>query len=261
MLKLGSLFDGAGTFPFAGKQYGVKPVWASEIEPLPVSVTSKRFPKMKHLGDITKINGADIEPVDIITFGSPCQDLSVAGKRAGLDGERSGLFMEAVRIIKEMRGETNGEYPKIAIWENVPGAFSSNEREDFRVVLEELCKIKGGNTSIPRPPKRGGDLLGTMQDLSWQTSFQSLGESSMLNFGEYPNAVEESSLWSILEDNVPEKYSLSEKACQGVLRRADRRGKDLPILLRVALMQKCGMPVEMAMARLVPLSQETTKTE
>ena len=156
MLKLGSLFDGAGTFPFAGKQYGVKPVWASEIEPFPVSVTSKRFPKMKHLGDITKINGADIEPVDIITFGSPCQDLSVAGKRAGLDGERSGLFMEAVRIIKEMRGETNGEYPKIAIWENVPGAFSSNEREDFRVVLEELCKIKGGNTSIPRPPKRGG---------------------------------------------------------------------------------------------------------
>ena len=107
----------------------------------------------------------------------------------------------------------------------------------------------------------GGDLLGTMQDLSWQTSFQSLGESSMLNFGEYPNAVEESSLWSIFEDNVPEKYSLSEKACQGVLRRADRRGKALPILLRVALMQKCGMPVEMAMARLVPLSQETTKTE
>ena len=157
MIKLGSLFDGAGTFPFAGKQYGVKPVWASEIEPFPVSVTSKRFPKMKHLGDITKINGADIEPVDIITFGSPCQDLSVAGKRAGLDGERSGLFMEAVRIIKEMRGETNGEYPKITIWENVPGAFSSNEREDFRVVLEELCKIKGGNPSIPRPPKRGGE--------------------------------------------------------------------------------------------------------
>ena len=107
----------------------------------------------------------------------------------------------------------------------------------------------------------GGDLLGTMQDLSWETGFQSLGESSMVNFGEYPNAVEESSLWQILEDNVPEKYSLSEKACQGVLRRADRRGKDLPILLRVALMQKCGMPVGMAMVRLVPLSQETTKTE
>lgn len=157
MFKLGSLFDGAGTFPFAGKQYGVKPAWASEIEPFPVSVTEKRLPDMKHLGDITKVNGAEIEPVDIITFGSPCQDLSVAGKRAGLDGDRSGLFMEAVRIIKEMRGKTNGKYPQFAIWENVPGAFSSNEREDFRVVLEELCKIKGSNTDIPRPPKRGGE--------------------------------------------------------------------------------------------------------
>ena len=157
MLTLGSLFDGAGTFPFAAQQCGVKAVWASEIEPFPVEVTKKRFPGMKHLGDITKVNGAEIEPVDIITFGSPCQDLSVAGKRAGLDGERSGLFMEAVRIIKEMRCKTNGRYPKIAVWENVPGAFSSNKGEDFRIVLEELCKIEGGNTSVPRPPKRGGE--------------------------------------------------------------------------------------------------------
>ena len=156
MLTLGSLFDGAGTFPFAAQQCGVKALWASEIEPFPVEVTKKRFPEMKHLGDITKVDGAEIEPVDIVTFGSPCQDLSVAGKRAGLDGERSGLFMEAVRIIKEMRCETNGRYPSIAIWENVPGAFSSNKGEDFRTVLEELCKIKGGNASVPRPPKRGG---------------------------------------------------------------------------------------------------------
>ena len=156
MLTLGSLFDGAGTFPFAAQQCGVKAVWASEIESFPVEVTKKRFPEMKHLGDITKVDGAEIEPVDIVTFGSPCQDLSVAGKRAGLDGERSGLFMEAVRIIKEMRYETNGRYPKIAIWENVPGAFSSNKGEDFRTVLEELCKIKGSDTSVPRPPKRRG---------------------------------------------------------------------------------------------------------
>lgn len=100
MLTLGSLFDGAGTFPFAAQQCGVKAVWASEIESFPVEVTKKRFPEMKHLGDITKVDGAEIEPVDIVTFGSPCQDLSVAGKRAGLDGERSGLFIEAVRIIK-----------------------------------------------------------------------------------------------------------------------------------------------------------------
>lgn len=157
MLTLGSLFDGAGTFPFAAQQCGVKALWASEIEPFPVEVTKRRFPDMKHLGDICNINGGEIEPVDIITFGSPCQDLSVAGKRAGLDGDRSGLFMEAVRIIKEMRCKTNGEYPKIAIWENVPGAFSSNKAEDFRTVLEELSKIKRGNTVIPRPPKRGGE--------------------------------------------------------------------------------------------------------
>lgn len=157
MLTLGSLFDGAGTFPFAAQQCGVKAVWASEIESFPVEVTKKRFPEMRHLGDINKVNGAEIEPVDIITFGSPCQDLSVAGKRAGLDGERSGLFMEAVRIIKEMRCSTNGKYPAIAIWENVPGAFSSNKGEDFRTVLEELCKIKGSDTVIPQPPKRGGE--------------------------------------------------------------------------------------------------------
>ena len=156
MLTLGSLFDGAGTFPFAAQQCGVKAVWASEIESFPIEVTKNRFPEMKHLGDITKVDGAEIEPVDIVTFGSPCQDLSVAGKRAGLDGERSGLFMEAVRIIKEMRCKTNGRYPSIAIWENVPGAFSSNKGEDFRTVLEELCKIKGSDTLIPKPPKRGG---------------------------------------------------------------------------------------------------------
>jgi DNA (cytosine-5)-methyltransferase 1 len=156
MLTLGSLFDGAGTFPFAAQQCGVKAVWASEIESFPIEVTKKRFPEMKHLGDITKVDGAEIEPVDIVTFGSPCQDLSVAGKRAGLNGERSGLFMEAVRIIKEMRCKTNGRYPSIAIWENVPGAFSSNKGEDFRTVLEELCKIKGSDTLIPKPPKRGG---------------------------------------------------------------------------------------------------------
>lgn len=176
MITLGSLFDGAGTFTFAAQQCGVKPVWASEIEPFPIKVTKKRFPGMKHLGDITKINGADIDPVDIITFGSPCQGLSAAGKRAGLDDERSGLFMEAVRIIKEMRCKTNGRYPKIAIWENVPGAFSSNGGEDFRVVLEELCKIEGGNTSVPRPPKRGkrpawndaGIILGDRYSIAWR---------------------------------------------------------------------------------------------
>ena len=112
---------------------------------------------MIHLGDITKIHGDEIEPVDCITFGSPCQDLSIAGRRAGLAGERSGLFMEAVRIIKEMRSSTNGLCPTFAIWENVPGAFSSNNGEDFRAVLEELARIGQPNAVIPRPP-RGGQM-------------------------------------------------------------------------------------------------------
>ena len=97
---------------------------------------------MIHVGDITKLHGEDIEPVDVITFGSPCQDLSAAGQRAGLYGEKSSLFLDAVRVISEMRRATNGRYPRYAIWENVPGAFSSNAGSDFRDVLEKLAQIK-----------------------------------------------------------------------------------------------------------------------
>ena len=128
---------------------------------------------MIHLGDITKIKGDNIPPVDVITFGSPCQDLSIAGKRAGLSGERSGLFMEAVRIIKEMREATNGEYPKYAVWENVPGAFSSNKGEDFRAVLEELARIKEAGISIPEPDKskwaKAGLITGDDWSIAWRT--------------------------------------------------------------------------------------------
>ena len=119
-LTLGSLFDGIGGFPLAGIKSGIQPVWASEIEPFPVRVTQKRLPDMKHYGDVSKLSGGDLEPVDIITFGSPCQDLSIAGKRNGLDGARSGLFREAIRIITEMRCKTNGRSPRWAVWENVP---------------------------------------------------------------------------------------------------------------------------------------------
>lgn len=128
---------------------------------------------MIHLGDITKIHGDKVEPVDCITFGSPCQDLSIAGRRAGLAGERSGLFMEAVRIIKEMRSSTNGLYPTFAIWENVPGAFSSNNGEDFRAVLEELARVEQPNAVIPGPPRGGrwskaGAIAGNGWSLAWR---------------------------------------------------------------------------------------------
>lgn len=172
-IKLGSLFDGSGGFPLAADMCGIIPAWASEIEKFPVEVTTKRFPKMKHLGDVTKVKGDEIEPVDIITFGSPCQDLSVAGKQTGLSGDRSSLFYEAVRIIKEMRDKTNGIYPTFAVWENVPGAFSSNRGEDFRVVLEMLCKIKGGETvNVPRPEKGKwntyGCIMGDDYSIAWR---------------------------------------------------------------------------------------------
>ena len=150
---------------------GIMPVWKSEIEPFPIAVTEKRLPFVKHLGDINSINGAEIDPVDIITFGSPCTDLSVAGKRQGLNAERSGLFFQAIRIIKEMRGATNGKYPKFAVWENVTGASSSNGGEDFRCVLEEFCKIKDADLSVPKPEKwtKAGEIMGENFSVAYRT--------------------------------------------------------------------------------------------
>ena len=161
---------------------GIKPTWASEVEPFPIRVTTKRFPNMKHLGDISKVKGNEIETVDVITFGSPCQDLSVAGKRKGLNHSelgdeettRSGLFMEAVRIIREMKEATNGEYPTFAVWENVPGAYSSNKGEDFRIVLEELEKTACNSANIvPKPPKgkwlNAGEIVGDNYSIAWRT--------------------------------------------------------------------------------------------
>ena len=172
-LTLGSLFDGSGGFPLGGLISGIIPVWASEIEPFPIRVTTKRMPFMKHYGDISKLDGGKIEPVDIITFGSPCQDMSVAGRRDGLNGERSSLFYEAVRIVKEMRCATNGRYPRYIVWENVPGAFSSNKGEEFRCVLEAVCSVKDADPVIPQPPKgrwdSAGSILGDGYSVAWRT--------------------------------------------------------------------------------------------
>lgn len=179
-MKLISLFDGSGGFPLAASLCGIEPVYAAEVEPYPIAVTKNRFPKMKHLGDVSKVKGGEIEPVDIITFGSPCQDMSIAGKRAGLkhadmgDDEttRSGLFLEAIRIIKEMREATNGVYPRYAIWENVPGAFSSNRGEDFRTVLEEFIRVKEKDAVMPDVPKAGWPYADCYSGNGWSLAYR-----------------------------------------------------------------------------------------
>lgn len=238
---LGSLFDGSGGFPLAGVMSGAVPVWASEIEPYPIAVTRLRFPQMIHLGNVTEIDGSRIPPVDIITFGSPCQDMSIAGKRAGMKHEsrgdegttRSGLFYEAIRVIQEMWEETHGRYPTFAVWENVPGAFSSNGGEDFRCVLEELAKICETGGGIQYLDLRAEN--GNPPERSWATGSALRGGCLTLSIGVSPSAAVESTLWQILEADAPEKYYLSAKACAGILRRAERRGKTLPKMLREAL--------------------------
>lgn len=179
-ITLGSLFDGIGGFPLAALRLGITPIWASEIEPFPLRVTSLRFPEMAQLGDITRLNGADVPPVDIVTGGSPCQDLSIAGARAGLAGERSGLFLEQIRLIREMREvdqhrERPTEFvrPRFMVWENVPGTFSSAEGEDFRIVLEETVRIAAPACAVPRPPGGtwypAGAVMGDGSSLAWRT--------------------------------------------------------------------------------------------
>lgn len=154
-LTLGSLFDGSGGFPLGGLLSGITPVWASEIEPFPIRVTTKRLPFVKHYGDISQMDGGKIEPVDIITFGSPCTDMSIAGRRAGLDGQQSVLFYQAIHIIKEMRCATNGKYPRYICWENIVGAFSSNAGCDFKAVLEAVIGIVEPETEVPPAGKNG----------------------------------------------------------------------------------------------------------
>lgn len=179
-MKLMSLFDGSGGFPLAASLCGIEPVYAAEVEPYPIAVTKNRFPKMKHLGDVSKVKGGEIEPVDIITFGSPCQDMSIAGKRAGLkhadigdeETTRSGLFLEAIRIIKEMRVKTNGIYPRFAVWENVPGAFSSNRGEDFRTVLEEFIRVKEKDAVMPPVPKAGWAYADYISGDGWSVAYR-----------------------------------------------------------------------------------------
>ena len=188
MVTLGNFFSGSGTWELAAQLCGAVPIWESEIEPFPVALEAKRFPECKQLGDITKVSGYDIEPCDIMTNSSPCQDLSVAGKRMGMEqgsDTRSSLFHEVIRITKEMREKDELEQlrtmrranesvrprPYLWYWENVPGALSSNKGEDFRKVLEEVARIVEADVSIPMPAKGKWANAGCVDGNEWSIAW------------------------------------------------------------------------------------------
>lgn len=198
---------------------------------------------MIHLGDICKISGRDAPTVNVIIGGSPCQDLSIAGKRAGLSGERSGLFMEQIRIIKEMRekdaesGRTGADIrPRFMVWENVPGAFSVNGGRDFAAVLEETAKVADKEIpDIPVPSdvwSNSGCILGRGFSIAWRVLDAQF-------FG-VPQRRRRIALVADFAGGQLRKYYLSAKACQGILNRAKRRGKELPEMLRIALEQQAN---------------------
>ena len=240
-LTLGSLFDGSGGFPLGGLLTGqITPVWSSEIEPFAIRVTTKRLPQVKHYGDVSTISGADLPPVDIITFGSPCQDMSIAGKRDGLDGSRSSLFYEAIRIVKEMRCKTNGEKPRFIVWENVPGAFSSNKGQDFKAVLEAVIGVKEPSASVPAPEKKGWPDADYYVGDGWSVAYRVFDAQ----WWGVPQRRKRIYLVADLQTRVPKRYYLSPKACLGILRRASVRGKELPPVLKAALERQAAVEQE-----------------
>lgn len=233
-LALGSLFDGIGVFPLAASRHGITPVWASEIEKVPISITKRHFPDMLHLGDITKLKGSEIPPVHIITFGSPCQNLSTIGFREGLAGNKSGLFYHAIRIIKEMRCATNGIFPVIAVWE------TSQER--FHQITGWTLNPCWNHSQIPRFQCL---LLEDGQNAEWLegVSLTSAGASWTPSIGENPPSYREESAslsWQILEDSVPQKYYLNPVNCTHFLILAERAGYPPPEPVEYLLLKQGG---------------------
>ena len=224
-LTLGSLFDGIGGWQLAAVHAGVRPVWSSEIEAFPLEVTRRHFPDTIQLGDVTKIDGGKVQPVDIICAGSPCQDLSVAGKRAGLAGGRSGLFGRAV-------GRCDGQ-PMEKSQDSSSGRTSLAH---FQAIIGATFKPCSRKSEKPRFQCLNLED-GRMQGWCELTPATSHGACSTLSIGESPRDARESSLSQILQkrEDVPQKYFLSPRACQGILRRARERGKELPPELKAAL--------------------------
>jgi DNA (cytosine-5)-methyltransferase 1 len=167
---VGNFFSGSGAWELAAKIVGMKPVYESEIEPFPVKLEAKRFPECIQLGDITKVNGADLPYVDVLTNSSPCQNLSNAGNRLGLKGDQSALFSDAIRITRELRDA--GKLPKWWCWENVPGALSCSQGRDFRLVLHQIAKIIQEDAFIPEPPKGKWNTAGIVDGDGWELAWR-----------------------------------------------------------------------------------------
>ena len=184
---------------------------------------------MIHLGDISKISGYDVPIVDIVTGGSPCQDLSVAGKREGLKGERSGLFME----LSDLDSWSGKTYPELSAQTKATTSKpSSKKRQKSQTKMPLYLNLQKTGTE---------NSNGVRQDASWEMGGALLGEYTMRSFGECPSEEKESLLLQILEDKPHPKYCLSAKACQGILRRAEKRGKTLPPMLKEALERQASI--------------------
>ena len=232
-ITLGSLFDGIGVFPLAASRYGITPVWASEIVPDAISITKRHFPQMKHLGDITKLDGGKIPAVHVITFGSPCQNLSSIGPRDGLAGAKSSLFYQAIRIIEEMREASGGLYPAIVVWENVVGAMQQNLKNDYLAVLKSFA---GAEVSMPDSGQWATPEWCEGDGVIWH------GVSWTPSIGRSPNshAEKESLLWQILQASVPQRYYLSPVQCSRILGFAARVGCPPPKIIESLLLKQGG---------------------
>ncbi|GHU35952.1 DNA methyltransferase [Clostridia bacterium] len=267
-MTLMSLFDGSGGFPLAATMCGIAPITASEIEPFPIRVTTKRLPQVRHLGDINRLNGAEIPPVDIVSGGFPCTDISTAGNRGGLHSARSGLFFEMIRVVREMLEATQGAMPHWIVFENVPGLLSSNHGADWKEVMDEIA----GLGFIADPNIIDAQEFGVAQrrkriyiaccnrryydadnynpadtfyrDKAMQRAVDAWGGETFAGVVTRFHEPKRQKLIEILETYVDDIYYLSKKACLGILRRAEARGKILPEILKIALETQAGLTVK-----------------
>jgi len=262
-VKLLSLFDGSGAFCLAAERLGIKARYASEIEPFPIAVTRARFPDTEHLGDIMKINGGEIEPCDIVTFGSPCTSWSIAGKQSGLSGQ-SGLFFQAIRVMREMLTATNGSHPRMFLFENVPNLLSINQGTDWKIVMDAFADLgficdpdiqDSQEHGIAQRRKRifivginrkyyNPDYFADIPNARakrMQKAIDTWGGETFHGIASRPHEIYRQHLSEILERDADPKYYLSVAACLGILRRIDAKGKEIPQLLRSALEYQAGL--------------------